>query len=126
MSDKGKIIAGLVIFLVLVTFPVWYTVAAGGPGARPQPERPAEEPNCIEDKATMIENHMKLLRKWRNAVVREGKKDYTSSSGEKHVMSLTGTCMDCHSNKETFCDRCHNYVDVNPRCWNCHHEPKGN
>ena len=29
-------------------------------------------------------------------------------------MSLTRTCMDCHSNKAEFCDRCHNYLAVRP------------
>jgi hypothetical protein len=126
MNDKGLIIAGLAVFLVLVTFPIWYTLGAtGGAGARPQPEPPAGESNCIEDKAYMTANHMKLLFEWRNRVVREGKKDYTSSSGEQYEMSLTKTCMSCHTNKETFCDRCHNYADVQPLCWNCHLEPKG-
>jgi hypothetical protein len=34
--------------------------------------------------------------------------------------------MDCHSNKSKFCDQCHNYVDVDPFCWDCHIEPKEN
>ena len=29
MHDKGKIVAGIVIFLVLVLFPVWFTLASG-------------------------------------------------------------------------------------------------
>ena len=27
-------------------------------------------------------------------------------------MSLSNTCLDCHSNKAEFCDRCHNYASV--------------
>jgi len=125
MREKGLIIVGLVFFLAVITFPAWYTSKAGG-AARLQPEPPAGESKCIEDKAYMNANHMKLLDEWRNEVVREGKNEYTSKSGEKYVMSLTGTCMECHSNKEKFCDRCHNYANVQPRCWNCHNEPKGN
>ena len=41
MSDKGKIIAGLVIFLVLATFPIWYLGIAGGSVSRPELEPPA-------------------------------------------------------------------------------------
>jgi hypothetical protein len=39
-------------------------------------------------------------------------------------MSLTRTCLDCHSNKAEFCDRCHTYMAVDPYCWDCHVEPK--
>ena len=36
-----------------------------------------------------------------------------------------GSCMSCHSNKDEFCDRCHDYLAVKPYCWECHVEPKG-
>jgi hypothetical protein len=58
-------------------------------------------------------------------VVREGRRDYVSTlSGTTYDMSLSRTCMDCHSNKADFCDRCHDYLAVNPYCWDCHVEPK--
>ncbi len=41
MSDKGKIIAGLVIFLVLATYPIWYHGIAGGSYSRPELDPPA-------------------------------------------------------------------------------------
>ncbi len=40
-------------------------------------------------------------------------------------MSLTLTCLECHSNKDKFCDRCHDYLRVSPGCWDCHNVPKG-
>ncbi|MEW6356183.1 MAG: sulfate reduction electron transfer complex DsrMKJOP subunit DsrJ [Planctomycetota bacterium] len=126
MKDKPVIIAGLVVFLAAATFPVWYNPATGGTGPRPRPEPPAGETKCVEDKAYMTANHMKLLHEWRETVVREGGRFYTShASGEQHEMSLVRTCLRCHANKETFCDRCHNYVDVHPRCWDCHVAPEG-
>jgi hypothetical protein len=40
-------------------------------------------------------------------------------------MSLTNTCItQCHSNKAKFCDRCHDYMNVQPWCWDCHNFPK--
>ena len=39
------------------------------------------------------------------------------------VMSLSNTCLDCHSNKADFCDKCHNYASVRPYCWDCPSEP---
>jgi len=51
---------------------------------------------------------------------------YTSSEHHRDFdMSLQNTCMKCHLNKDTFCDRCHNYVGVAPKCWECHVEPGG-
>ena len=69
---------------------------------------------------------MKLLDQWRNDVVREGKRIYISSTGKQYEMSLQNTCAKCHAKKSQFCDRCHNYVEVSPKCWDCHIAPKEN
>ncbi|MDX1708870.1 MAG: sulfate reduction electron transfer complex DsrMKJOP subunit DsrJ, partial [Desulfobacterales bacterium] len=63
-----------------------------------------------------------LLDVWRDAVVREGKRIYVNPAGKEFNMSLSNTCLDCHSNKAEFCDRCHNYASVRPYCWSCHIE----
>ncbi len=126
MNSMGKVILGLIAFLVLAAFPVWYTHAAGKPGYRPEPELPKNETKCVEDKAYMMASHMDLLDAWRDAVVRDGNRTYVSKAhGDRHEMSLTKNCMSCHASKEKFCDRCHNYADVNVYCWDCHVEPKG-
>ncbi|MHC4601618.1 MAG: sulfate reduction electron transfer complex DsrMKJOP subunit DsrJ [Planctomycetota bacterium] len=125
MSDKTIIIAGLAVFVVAAAFPLWYTTAAGGSTPRPELELPVGESRCVMDKTYMAANHMQLLNEWRNAVVRRGERFTTGASGEKYEMSLVNTCMKCHTNKATFCDRCHDYADVAPDCWDCHVEPKG-
>ncbi len=125
MHDGGKIISGLIIFLVLVTFPFWFTFASGTPGYKPDPQKPANEKTCIESKEYMNAWHMDMLNQWRDAVVRDGQRMYISSDGKKYEMSLTNTCMKCHTDKEKFCDQCHNYVGVSPYCWECHVEPEG-
>ncbi len=126
MSDKGRIIGGLCVFVLLVTFPLWYAVAAGGDVAMPELVYPDGESQCIEDTEFMRANHMDILNEWRHALVRDGETNYTASSGEQYTISLTGTCMDCHDNRETFCTRCHDYSNVMPKCWDCHVEPRGN
>ena len=126
MNDKGLIIAGLAVFVAVAMFPVWYTLGLAEDASPPVLELPEDGSQCIEKTQWMIENHMKLLRQWRNAVVREGQKTYISEDfGDSHEMSLTKTCLKCHSDRETFCNRCHNYADVSPGCWNCHLDPKG-
>jgi hypothetical protein len=128
MYDAKKIVPGLLIFLGLITFPVWFN---GGKAASPPDlklDTPAiqqlKEKRCLEPTAYMIANHMELLDGWRNAVVRQGDRIYVASDGKKYGMSLTGTCLGCHSNKEQFCDRCHNYEEVKPTCFNCHVVPQ--
>jgi len=126
MNDFGKIIFGLIVFLVLATFPAWYGMVASGRGEAPEVELPADETQCVESLEFMKANHMNLLDEWRDALVREGQVEYTSETyGDTYEISLTRTCLDCHSNKEQFCDKCHNYADVDPYCWDCHVESKG-
>ena len=119
--DLGKVVAGLVFFGLILTFPVWFSRLK----AAPVPEtvltakaKAAKE--CILPKNDMIVKHMQIL----DAVVREAKRIYVTSSGKEYTMSLSNTCMDCHSNKADFCDKCHNYASVRPYCWDCHVYPE--
>ena len=77
MYDGGKIIGGLVIFVGLVSFPLWYSAAGGEPKTPPNPKKPTSEPACVEDTAFMRASHMDLLDKWRDDVVRG---DYSTKS----------------------------------------------
>jgi hypothetical protein len=128
MYDKGKIIAGILIFLALMTFPFWYS---GGKTVCP-PALPIDTPEiqklavkrCIEPAAYMSASHMELIDSWRNAVVQDGKRWYVNREGKKFPMSLSQTCLGCHSNKEKFCDACHSYAGVKPTCFACHVIPK--
>ena len=115
---------GLVIFVVGITFPFWY----GKGRSMPPPVLNLDTPvinamtvkRCVEDTAFMRANHMKLLNAWRDEAVREGVRLYKAKNGQTFEKSLTGTCIQCHSKKEQFCDRCHNYVGAKPSCYNCH------
>ena len=122
MYDAGKIIAGIVIFLVLLTFPVWYVAATGEADSVPEPIIITEEKQCIESAEYMKENHMAMLNEWRDKYVRDGVRTYVASDGKEYLMSLTGTCLGCHPNKTEFCNPCHDYTGVDPYCWDCHTE----
>ena len=124
MNDMAKILAGLVVFVVLATSPFWLNALAGPESDPPELVLPVSEENCVEDVATMRESHMDLLDQWRDTVVRTGERTYVSkATGEQFEMSLTNTCLGCHSKREEFCNRCHDYVAVSPYCWDCHVEP---
>ncbi len=128
MYNGGKIMAGLVIFLALVSSPFWY--GRGGTATPPAlsldtPEiRKMAVKQCLEPTPYMKASHMSLLEKWREEVVRVGNRLYVNHEGKPFPMSLSQTCLGCHSNKEKFCDACHSYAGVKPACWNCHNVPQ--
>lgn len=123
MYNSGKVIIGIIVFVIFFGLPFWLNL--GKVEAVPQPKLPTEEKKCIEDKYYMRANHMKLLDRWRKQKVREGKVYYTNSEGKIYKMSLQRTCMKCHSNKEKFCDTCHkNMAVVSVDCWKCHLAPE--
>ena len=125
MRDRTRIVIGLGAFFVVAALPLWNALGSSEDPARPALERAVEGPTCVEDTLYMTAHHQDLLNAWRTAVVRDGERYYTSSSGQRYEMSLTGTCMRCHANSQTFCERCHSYTDVQLTCWNCHVAPEG-
>jgi hypothetical protein len=125
MYDSGKIIIGIIIFVIVFATPILFNL--GGSEIEPSPnivypvsDTPME---CIHSKEYMRNNHMDLLNEWRDEVVRNEIRTYIAPSGKKFEMSMSGTCISCHSNKDTFCDECHDYLGVDPYCWDCHVEP---
>ncbi len=132
--DGKYILVGLVIFIVLATFPMWFSHGTAGPVPDPKLDTPVIsqmlQKQCVLPKQEMIPGHMQLLNDWRTQTVRNEKRMYVAADGKTYEMSLQNECMKCHSNKAQFCDQCHNYAglqqDVTPYCWNCHIAPKEN
>ena len=106
------------------------TLGAGvqNANAAPAPETSLDTPainaqqtkECVASTEYMKDNHMQLLDEWRNDVVRDGSREYESASGQVYEKSLDGTCLECHTSKANFCDKCHSYSGVSPNCWDCH------
>ncbi len=66
MYDRGKIVTGIVIGLLLFLFPVFYNV--GKAAKEPDPEltdKAKQAKECVEPKAFMKTEHMKMLDEWR-------------------------------------------------------------
>lgn len=125
MRDRGLIYAGLVAFLVLITYPFWHNLQAGVTSKGPELRRPEQAKQCVMPLSYMRTSHMDLLADWRENSVRNGVKIFSASDGRTYNVSLTGTCLSqCHVSKEEFCDRCHNYASVSNYCWDCHVDPK--
>ncbi len=117
---------GIAVFILIAAFPFWY----GGFKQKPAPDIDLNTPEintlaekqCVASTAYMKTEHMKLLNQWRNDVVRNNNRTHVTPDGRRFDKSLSKTCLSCHSNKEQFCNRCHNYAGANPKCWDCHSE----
>ncbi len=103
----------IVVFLALLL-----GIAGGFPadlGAEPpQLEKPKGE-QCIRPTDWMRRNHMDFLKHKRTLTVREGVRVRSESLLK---------CAECHTSHNRFCDRCHDYVAVEPDCFECHLFPK--
>ena len=132
--NADKIIPGLIIFIGLIAFPLWYNMGKAAPPPTPKIDtveiQRMQQKQCVLATADMRTEHMQLLNEWRNSVVRDAKRVYVAKDGKQYTMSLQNECMRCHSNKSQFCDVCHNYAglktDSTPYCWTCHVAPKEN
>ena len=129
MYDENKVIPMIIVFVILVTFPLWYNL--GKAVAKPDPKidtpviNQMTDKKCLEPKAIMKTSHMKILDEWRDEVVRgDHQREFKTSDGRVFEKSLQKGCMNCHSNKTKFCDQCHNYTQIKPFCWDCHNAPK--
>jgi hypothetical protein len=122
MYDSGKVITGLVVFIVLMASPFWLNF--GKTGEAPKLQKVGVETKCVEQPDWMKANHMQLLNDWRTEVVRDNERNYVNKEDVEHKKSLTMTCLKCHKEKKKFCDKCHTYASVKPFCWTCHVDPK--
>lgn len=124
MYNGGKIITGLIIFVLLISAPFLLNVGQANELPDISLDTPAinqlSEKQCVESVEFMRSQHPQLLNDWRDHVVREGESIYVSSSGERYEMSLDNNCLQCHSNQSQFCDACHTYTSVELYCWDCH------
>jgi hypothetical protein len=69
---------------------------------------------CYRDAEYMRYHHMDLLRDVREEVVRFGIRGGVTLAG----------CGDCHTNRDQFCDRCHEAASVRLDCYGCHYYPE--
>ena len=121
MGNKKLVYLGIAIFLVIVLLPFWFNRMKAAPAPEVVLTETAKQAKeCVRSTEYMQREHMKVLDQWRHAVVRNAERIYVNPKGKEYVMSLSNTCLDCHSNKTEFCDRCHNYASVRPYCWDCH------
>ncbi len=130
---NGKpILCGLAFFIAVVTFPLWRDMGCAVPVPQPGTDTPVIREmtgkRCILPTSEMRTGHMQLLNEWRTVAVQNGSRSQETVEGKTYAVSLRNGCMNCHSNKTQFCDRCHSYAgmqtDSAPYCWTCHIAPR--
>lgn len=123
MYNKRTIIPGLAIFVLFVTFPLWFNAFSTASTVPKTELPPGGEKQCVAPVAEMRSSHMAMLNVWRDEVLRDGGRMAVTVDGKEYRKGLQMACMQCHTNKEKFCDSCHLYVSVTPYCWDCHLTP---
>jgi hypothetical protein len=123
MRDRLLILAGLLLFVALLTWPSWQGLLVREAASAPTPAVRAGLTHCIRDTEWMRRHHMQLLMHTRDAVVYRGIRDPNET--------LPG-CMNCHltrladgsyptvSSPQFFCNSCHSYAGVETDCFSCH------
>lgn len=127
MRDRILIYAGLGLFILLISYPVWFgfltNATAAGPDIR---GALGVGGGCVAPKSEMRKAHMTMLMEWRDGKIRQGQRSYPAYDGKEYDVNLTGTCLTrCHGgDHEKFCDRCHSFAGVpTTDCWGCHAAP---
>ena len=124
MYDAGKILAGLAVFVVLVATPCWWNAVQGAGREPPAIEKPVAGTSCVLPADEMRREHMQLLIRWRDEVVRRDERVARDAAGRPVKKSLTESCLACHRGREKSCDRCHQWLDVQVYCWDCHSDAR--
>lgn len=122
MYNKKYVIAGIIVFLLILFSPFIYNSFISGAKAAPELEKPKGEP-CPFDVDWMRANHMVLLKKWREEVIREGKTSFIYN-GVELERTFEEECFKCHTSYDNFCGKCHEYSGATPNCFDCHLKPE--
>jgi hypothetical protein len=118
LTEKNRI-KWATVFSVLILLPIALSVVGFGFSRGQEVEVFLEAPDsrwesCYRDTEYMRYHHMDLLRDVREDVVRYGVRGGVTLAG----------CGDCHTNRDQFCDRCHEAASVSLDCFGCHFYPE--
>ena len=114
-NNKGAITAVILALIILLPIGFYAIRDAFSRDTGPFLVMPdAKYKECVRDTEYMRLNHWVLLKELREEVVREG----------KEVDVAFSDCRDCHTNRERFCNECHNVANVNLDCFGCHYYPE--
>ena len=115
----GKKVNLVLIPVVIILLPLGYSVVSSQLAEPPSAEElflemPGPEHDaCVKETTWMRYHHWELLRQTREEVVRYGERGNPGLA----------KCMECHTSRERFCNKCHDAVSMTPDCYGCHYYP---
>lgn len=117
--ENRGIVATILVVIILIPFVaslVGFVLLRGGdvPGVFLELPDPQYE-ECVRETSYMRIYHMDLLKSVRDDVIRRGIVE--------EGITLSG-CGECHTNRDSFCNRCHKAVTLNVDCFGCHYYPE--
>ncbi len=119
LEEKRNLTIAIILALIILSPIGYYAVLHAFPQPEPFLEQPDPEyDECVKETEYMRFYHMDLLLEIRNETMREGKR------GEIGLSTGSQNCRDCHTNRERFCNECHNTVNLYPDCFTCHYYPE--
>ncbi len=84
MRDRVWILAGLAVFVAVLSTPFWHARFGAKPSANaPELVLPVNQKECVAPVETMRARHMQLLIGWREDVVRRGESLATLRTTER-------------------------------------------
>ena len=127
--NKNRLVAlGLILFVLLFTFPVLMNL--GKSVTKTQPPSLLQDQKAMQELADKLgvknidefrERHKQVLAEWKDIVVRDGKRVYVTKDGREIPISLQNL-----ASQPQYCSDCHDYAGIEKQnCWTCHVEPKG-
>ena len=127
--NKNRLVAlGLILFVLLFTFPVLMNL--GKSLVQTQPPTLLQDDRAMQELADKLgvknvdefrAKHKQVLAEWKDSVVRDGKRVYVNKDGHEVPINLQSL-----ASQSQYCNTCHDYVGIEkPSCWTCHVEPKG-
>lgn len=117
MYKGGRIIASLIIFVAVLSFPFFYNMGKANAGPEVDPQQLAYL-QSIEPALNMTASHPQLFNQWRDQLVRDGKTVYINSEGKKIDINIEKLAASGPSGQ--FCVSCHEYTAVKITCTSCH------
>lgn len=117
--ENRGIVATILVVIILLPFGaslVGFVFLRGGDVPEVFLEAPDPQyEECVRETSYMRIHHMDFLKSVRDDVIRRGIVE--------EGITLSG-CGECHTNRDRFCNRCHEAVTLNVDCFGCHYYPE--
>jgi len=121
------ILSSVAIFAIVALGPFVINTATGHllkgvDGPNPTPAMSGDE--CLRPADEMRAHHMNYLHSVMDSMRHMWASGIDMGEASIETDFSFDKCQECHPTRGDFCDRCHDFVGVVPKCWECHDYPQ--